>query len=254
MLQHDVSDLTACPERAVSLPRDAALDLIKWLAMLSMVLDHLRHVWFETAFLYVPGRLAFPFFCLAIAVNVARPVVPGHSPLRVRYLGWLLAFAVLSEFPYRLLVEWPGSLNVLPTLALGMLIANAMARPGRLDRGLGLAALLLAAWFHEHLMFGLFGAVLPAAFLLALRGEGWKLLPGVICLAANYWWEIYARAWALQPFAWLVIATCFVAPFIGLWLLRHPPLFPVPPMRRWAYLLYPGHFLALWGLREWLVR
>ena len=52
--------------------RDGALDLLKWLALLSMVLDHLRYVGLSLDGLYVPGRLAFPWFCLAIAANVYR--------------------------------------------------------------------------------------------------------------------------------------------------------------------------------------
>jgi hypothetical protein len=53
-------------------PRDGALDLLKWLALLSMVLDHLRYVGYSVDLLYVPGRLAFPWFCLAMAANLAR--------------------------------------------------------------------------------------------------------------------------------------------------------------------------------------
>ena len=52
--------------------RDGALDLLKWLALLSMVLDHLRYVGWQVDGLYVPGRLAFPWFCLAMAANLAR--------------------------------------------------------------------------------------------------------------------------------------------------------------------------------------
>ena len=52
--------------------RDPALDLIKWLALVCMVLDHLHGVLPPTlheysGWLKVSGRLAFPLFCLAIA-------------------------------------------------------------------------------------------------------------------------------------------------------------------------------------------
>jgi uncharacterized membrane protein len=36
--------------------RDGALDLLKWLALLSMVLDHLRYIGYSVDLLYVPGR------------------------------------------------------------------------------------------------------------------------------------------------------------------------------------------------------
>jgi len=52
--------------------RSSSLDLIKWLAMMTMVIDHLRLVWPEMSNLFIPGRLSFPLFCVAIAANVAR--------------------------------------------------------------------------------------------------------------------------------------------------------------------------------------
>lgn len=231
--------------------RDAALDLIKWLALLTMLIDHLRHAWPELYFLYVPGRLAFPLFCLAIAVNVARPRADDAGGVTARYLGWLLLFSLVSEWPYRLLVPTAESLNVMPTLVLGLLIANAVQRTDIQARWLGTGALATAVLAHEWLMFGVFGALLPAAFLLALRGpRGVWLLPMLGCLAANYWAPFYADAARGDPFAWSVLAMCLFAPLLGLLLLRRQPPFPVPPVRRWAYLFYPAHFLVLVALRS----
>ena len=59
--------------------RSTSLDLVKWLAMLTMVIDHLRYLWPEaTTWLFVVGRFAFPLFCLGIAANVHR-----QMPFRV---------------------------------------------------------------------------------------------------------------------------------------------------------------------------
>lgn len=233
--------------------RDAALDLLKWLALLSMLLDHLRYVWPPLYWLYVPGRLAFPLFCLAIAANLLRPVAQPRPPLPWRYLGLLLGFALLSEWPYRLLVPAPQSLNILPTLVLGLLIANGLRQPYGQPLWLGLGALLAAGLGHAWLMFGLAGALLPAAFVLALRlgGPAW-IGPLALSLAANYWPPLYAGAARGEPFAWAFLGACVQAPLLGLWLLRQPLGFAVPPVRRWAYLFYPGHFLLLYALREWL--
>ena len=232
--------------------RDRALDLLKWLALLSMLVDHLRHVWPQLYTFYLPGRLAFPFFCLAIAANLARPTVGERRPIPLRYLGLLLVFALLSEWPYRLLVQAPQSLNVLPTLALGLLIAAGLQHPYGQRRWLGLAALLLALLGDPWLMFGWAGALLPAAFLYALRrpSPGW-IWPLSLCLIANYWPPFYIDAARGDPFAWAVILACALAPLLGLWLLRQPLALPVPPVRRWAYLFYPGHFLLLAAIREW---
>lgn len=227
--------------------RNAALDLLKWLAMLSMFVDHLRFVWPELYWLFVPGRLAFPFFCLAVAANVAR------SPTHGRYLLWLAAFAALSEWPYRLLVSDSETLNILPTLALGLLIAQGVAWREARRLGLGVLALGAAWWFQEQLMFGLFGALLPAICLLALRRQGaWPLLAGACTVLANYWPELLEGVLRLHGLSLLIVATCFLAPLLGLALLRSSMRLRIWPLRRWGYLLYPGHLLIWAVLRRWL--
>lgn len=40
--------------------RSSSLDLIKWMAMLTMVIDHLRLVWPEMSNLFIPAR---PVLC-----------------------------------------------------------------------------------------------------------------------------------------------------------------------------------------------
>ena len=234
--------------------RDAALDLIKWLAFASMLIDHLRHVWPSLYWLYIPGRLAFPFFCLAIAANLMRPSAGGGKPFPLRYLGLLALFALLSEWPYRLLVVTPHSLNVLPTLVLGLLIAGGVAQPTVQRRWLAVAALLVALLTHPWLMFGFAGALLPVAFVYALQraGPNW-VWPVLLCLAANYWPPFYIDATRGDPFAVSFILICSVAPLLGLGLLRQPSLGQVPAVRRWAYLFYPGHFLLLVGARALLI-
>ncbi|MHC8323562.1 TraX family protein [Pseudomonas sp. GB2N2] len=228
--------------------RDGALDLLKWLALLSMVLDHLRYVGYSVDLLYVPGRLAFPWFCLAMAANIGRSREVTHQ---WRYLGWLLLFSAISEIPYRLFIPDPDTLNVLPTLALGLLVARGWQHPALQSRLLAAGALTLAAVFPEQLMFGFFGVLLPLAMLLVIR-QPWYfcLLPGLICLAANQWEVLYHAARLGNKAAILGIGTCLIAPWMGLILLRHAQALKPPPMRRWAYALYPLHFLLLLLIRQ----
>lgn len=222
--------------------RNSALDLLKWLALVCMVLDHLRYVGSNLDVLYVPGRLAFPWFCLAIAANVHR--ASGGR----RYLVRLLAFSALSEVPYRLFIGDADTLNVLPTLALGMLVARGWQTKAAVDRRLALFALIVAALCAPHLMFGFFGVLLPLAMLWALhRPWYFSLLPGVVCLAANQWQILLHDGSAI---ALAGLAMCLVAPLAGLVLLRQADHASAPPMRRWAYALYPGHFLLLLALRQ----
>ncbi|MGU3306090.1 TraX family protein [Pseudomonas sp. M5A4_2d] len=227
--------------------RDGALDLLKWLALLSMVLDHLRYVGLSLDGLYVPGRLAFPWFCLAIAANVHRV---RHAPVtgQWRYLGWLLLFSVISEVPYRMFIDDADTLNVLPTLALGLLVARGWQQKTLFDRGLALIAVAMGAVFSTHLMFGFFGVLLPLAMLLVFsRPWYFSLLPGLVCVAANQW-QILLNSGSLV--AMLGLGACLIAPLAGLVLVRHARHVSPPAMRRWAYSLYPLHFLMLLIVRQ----
>ncbi|OLF51037.1 TraX family protein [Pseudomonas chlororaphis] len=234
--------------------REGALDLLKWLALLCMLLDHLRYVGWSLDGLYVPGRLAFPWFCLALAANVARAGAADREGAgQWRYLGWLLLFSLLSEVPYRLFIPDPDTLNVLPTLALGLLVARAWQRPSGPTLWLGVGAGLLGGLFDRQLMFGLFGVLLPLALLLALQRRWyWALLPGLLCLAANQWESLLPAARQGNQLAAWALGVCLLAPGLGLLVLRRLREVSVPPMRRWAYLLYPGHFLLLLALRNLL--
>ena len=230
--------------------RDGALDLLKWLALLSMVLDHLRYIGYSVDLLYVPGRLAFPWFCLAMAYNLARrrTVTTGG---KWRYLGWLLLFSAISEIPYRMFIPDPDTLNVMPTLALGLLVARGWQDETLPSRLLAVGALVLAALFPEWLMFGFFGVLLPLAMLLVIKRPWYfSLLSGLVCLAANQWEVLVYSARLGNSAAILGIATCLIAPLLGLVLLRHASHFKPPPMRRWAYALYPLHFLLLLAVRQ----
>ena len=233
--------------------RDRTLDLLKWLAMLSMVMDHLRYVGWHADWLYVPGRLAFAWFCLAIALNVARSAArPTQQRINWKYLTWLAVFSVVAEFPYRLyMAEEVTTLNVLPTLVLGLLVAQGLISRAWPMRIMGIVALGLGVAFGQQLMFGAYGVLLPAAFLLVLRGSLWlAVLPGVVCLLSNEWPKIIDGMLWGDPISIGALAACLLAPLFGLAILRGRPAFGVWPMRRWAYLIYPVHFLLLFGLRQ----
>ncbi len=229
--------------------RDGALDLLKWLALLCMVIDHLRYVGYSADLLYVPGRLAFPWFCLAMAANLAR--VRTTTGGQWRYLGWLLLFSAVSEIPYRMYIPNPDTLNVLPTLALGLLVVRGWQQPVLVSRLLAVGAVLLAGFFSQRLMFGFFGVLLPLAMLLVLQRPWYfALMAGLVCLAGNQWQVLYYAARLGNVAAIPAMVTCLIAPWLGLFLLRHATGVKPPPMRRWAYALYPVHFLLLLALRQ----
>lgn len=229
--------------------RSAGLDLVKWVAILTMVADHLRYLWPAADALFLVGRLAFPLFCLAIAVNVERSRSGAlRTSGNARYLGWMLVFTLLSEAPYRWLDTGSQTFSVMPTLTLGLLVAWGVHHPLWLARLGGLAAAVLAALHSTQLMYGLPGVLLPAALLLASKQGGWRwLLPCLLALAGNL-----TNSWLSQhplaPFTLLVLASAGLAIPLGRWL-SCQDRWAIPAVGRWGYAFYPLHLLAIKGLQ-----
>nr|WP_314873003.1 TraX family protein [uncultured Pseudomonas sp.] len=230
--------------------RSAGLDLLKWTAIVTMVADHLRYLWPAADGLFIVGRLAFPLFCLALAINVGRsdPTIwPSRSA--ARYLGWLLVFGVLSEGPYRWLDNGSQTLNVIPTLTLGLLLAWATHHRQTLACLLGLSAALTAAWYSDYLMYGLPGVLLPAAILIARRfgGASW-LLPCALAVAGNMT-NSWLGAHPSEPIALVILSTAALSLPIGLCLARQER-WQVPRVGRWGYAFYPLHLALIGGLQR----
>jgi len=231
--------------------RERGLDLVKWLALLSMALDHLRFLIPGHALLgwgFVPGRLAFPLFCLALAANLARSRPGLFARSEQRHIGALLLFAVFSEPAHDLMLGNAHKLNILLTLALGWGIAwgcHALQRGPLLLAGLLLAG---AAWLHGSLTYGVLGTLLPTLCLLALqRGGPWPALAALAIVSANLTPRLGAALLAGQPRDWLIACSCLAALPLGFWLLRTPlpQRLRVPAVGRWAYYFYPLHMLAI---------
>ncbi|MFQ6573922.1 TraX family protein [Pseudomonas sp. UM16] len=226
--------------------RSAGLDLLKWLAMATMVADHLRFIWPTAEWLFIIGRLAFPLFCLAIAANVARSA-PGQmfTAANGRYLGWMLAFSVLSEWPYHVLDVGTGTLNILPTLTLGLLVAWGVHHHLRAMRWVALGTLLVALLASDVLMYGWPGVLLPSAFLLALHGgRGTWLVPGFVAALANLT-NHWLRTNVFEPITLMTAAAAVVAAPLGMGVLRGHYAWRVWRVGRWGYLFYPLHLLLI---------
>ena len=218
--------------------------------MLTMVIDHLRLVWPEMSNLFILGRLSFPLFCVAIAANVARSKSGEWLTIaNGRYLALMLMFAGISEVPYRY-ISTSGSFNVLVTLAFGLVIAWGWQHRNLLSIAVALMVAAIAYVLDDPLMYGFYGALVPAAVLLAIKRPGvlWSL-PAALCLLSNTRSSIVIRAMDWETYSLLALSTAFVAPLIGLWLLRQTFIFKVWPVRQWGYWFYPGHLVALQALR-----
>lgn len=235
--------------------RNHGLDLVKWIALITMVIDHLRLVWPELAFTFIPGRISFPFFCLAVAANVARGT-PGHLATlsNGRYIIFMVFFSLISEVPYRLFMD-SETFNVFPSLTLGLLVAMGLYQRTALGVGLALAALVAAFIFEPELMYGVYGVLLPAGFVLAIKRPALPalaLIPAVICVLLNSRQGALERALVMNAFAILTLLMAFLSAIVGLWLIQRPIKLKVWRVRQWGYWFYPAHLAALQAVRALL--
>lgn len=225
--------------------RCPGLDLVKWVALLTMLGDHLRYAWPDLAGLVLPGRLAFPLFCLAIAWHAARATPATFRTGRHgRYLAWMLVFSAASEPAYRWLDSGSMTLNVMPTLTLGLLVAYGVQVDDRLARLGGAVALSTALLASPWLMYGWAGVLLPAGWLLALRTGRWSIVVPMMLAVAGNLTDDWLRAHAGEPWGLAILAAAACSAPLGLWLLRQDS---VTPWRvgRWAYGFYPVHLVII---------
>lgn len=214
-----------------------AQDVLKWLAVASMVADHVGAVLLpELVALRWVGRLAFPLFALLLAYNVS---VRGVS--RSRYYLPLLVAGVVAQ-PFFMLAFNTYELNIMFTLLLGLLVVEVVGRwvnAGAVSRwALPVPALAVGAWFASY---GLAGVAVVALVVWALRFREKReaftvcsLCLVIALLAAN----------GLQPFSLVpvVVIPLLLLVFESVQL----PRFKVP--RLFFYGFYPAHLAGLVGV------
>lgn len=203
--------------------------LVKWLAVASMVLDHVGAIILpEVLWLRVVGRVAFPAFVGLIAYNVAARGVPV-----VRYLRPVALFAALSQVPF-MLAGFDG-LNVFVTFLIGLVVWGV--RTGELP--VWSLVSLVGAPFVDYGVFGVLLVVAAAEY--AKRGT---VALGVVTLAlvavaqgSIVWGMLAVGAIAM---AYLGVGIAIVA--LG----RVPAI--ARGHRMLFYWFYPAHLAVLGGV------
>lgn len=215
-------------------------EVVRWFAMLCMVIDHVGAALLpaDTAQpLRFIGRIAWPLFAFLMAYNVA---VRGVDP--TRYLRPLLLWALVAQLPHYLLF---GSFRV---SILGTLFLAASALTLLLRAGIGptgatapltnrlapqyLVAGLVGVWLlASYVEYGQMGVALVLALWWALGGGGavaWAAAIAATALA-NY-------PWSNWPGALLALPVMFLAGRLPLRL---------PRSGRLPWLFYPVHLTVL---------
>ena len=170
---------------------------LKILALTAMTHTRSRVVLLpQVRLLRMVGRLAMPIYCFLLGEGLR------HTRSLPRYLGRLLALALLSEWPFDLAfssgVNW-GYQNVFFTLVLG-LTALALVRTGRRGAWIGAAGLAMLA--HSlHTDYGWYGVVLT--LLLGSRADRTITAAGMALLTLSaFGFSIQLWALAALPLLW----------------------------------------------------
>lgn len=89
--------------------------MLQWIAMLTMLIDHIGAVWFEDQIIYrIIGRMAFPIYAFYVVQGM------HLTSNRKRYMIRLGLLALLSQLPYSLLFD-TLAVNVIGTFFLCVL-------------------------------------------------------------------------------------------------------------------------------------
>ena len=154
-----------------------ALDFIKLCAACFMIIDHINTLWLHDTvpLMMFIGRGTFPLFCYAVAIAILK-VNDGSLPVEEkkkaikRYLIRLFILAVVAQ-PFYFFAVRDGTLNVIFTLALGVIFADLSFRIKLWQMyTLYIVSIFSMLWILP-LGFGLTGVMLPSAIVLVLRGQ-----------------------------------------------------------------------------------
>jgi TraX protein len=219
--------------------------MIKLCAAGAMLVDHVNWLLFlgtPQGFIWRIGRISFPCFCLAVALNLFRGV---ELP---RYLGVLVILAIASQPIFAFAFKF-GVGNVLFTLALGAVIAQALLRWPAIAQHVFLASVTFVAFAAPEfagngLDFGIAGACLPAALLLVVNRQRWHLPWAVLLTYAVSWSVERPTKSLLEPLidgsvgvAALAVVLFLVAPRF----INQPRFLPKYAL----HVFYPGHLFVL---------
>ena len=215
------------------------LDVLKLVAMESMLIDHLNTIWFAAEYvaLRAIGRLAFPLFAFVLAYNFVR-----HTRHPARYICRLMLWGVVSQLFFQYAFDG-DLLNIFFTLGSGLCVTALFRRTPALGTTLAVA-LLGVSTFHvpiaARLDFGIEGVLLVFVYAQVIERPSWWRAVLAIVFTALVNPRDDALLSTIYNFAavtsLLVIAVSGKFPGEWHW------------MRRWGlafYFFYPAHLFVL---------
>lgn len=233
------------------------------LAMALMLCDHLWAMLLPAQeWLTCIGRIAFPVFAFMIVEGYL------HTHDLRRYLLRMLVWALLSEVPFDLMyggsIFYPYHQNVLWTFLLGLLLIRMIDQGrGRLRPVFSVllsAGIVILGFVLGYVtMIDYYGVgVLTVLTFYFFRNRNWRnRICQFLCLyilnvkvLGGYYYEIrifgFEAEIIQQGFALLSL--------IPIWLYQGRQGIHSKAFQYFCYAFYPAHMLALFIIREWILR
>lgn len=209
------------------------IEIIKWIALLCMVFDHLNHyIWdYRYPLLYASGRLAFPLFAFSLAYGLAHISLAHFNRISIRlFLSGLLASLFYIELNDNALY-YGLPLNIMFTFISSVLLLQLL-ESGYTILPAGLFILLgwLIEFGYPGLLFCLtcyYSIKYPTSRPYSLLLLFFSLL-GLSVINANLW--------------------CWFSLMIILLVLKLP--FALPRIKYFFYLAYPVHLAIIWFVSQ----
>lgn len=217
--------------------------LLKWIAMLTMFIDHVGYLFFPNHLIFrIIGRMAFPIYCFLLAEGAV------HTRNRRDYLTRLVLFGLLSEIPFDLAFHgtflYLGGQNVFFTLAFGLLTIVLLDGERLLDVRIAAVLLCIAGAQLLHTDYGAMGVLCILLFYRIGNAAGSGTLSAFWGKAAAI--GVLSMMGGVEFFAFLSLLP--IALYNGKRSLRTRS---ESPLEKYAcYLFYPGHLLVLVLIRH----
>ena len=211
--------------------------ILKIIAVITMLCDHVGYfILNQFSFMNYIGRLSFPIFAFLITEGYK------HTKNLKKYIARLLIFAIISQLPYMLFINTFSnsfSLNILFTLALGLLGITLYDKIEYKPLGILLVTLLSLIAQFLHFDYGWFG--IATIFIFYIFKEKKLLMNLFFCIVVfiNYFY-IYLITSRIEYL--FIILSCSLS------------LIPInlynekkgKDMKYFLYVFYPLHLIVLY--------
>jgi len=216
---------------------DYGRELLKWIAIITMTIDHIGAVLYpELAVLRWIGRLAFPLFAYLLMIGL-------ESTRNVRkYFVRLFAFALISQIPFFLAIgKSPFEMfNIFFTLSLGLMFVQFFRK------GQAVAFVPLMISVILPIDYGVYGiAVIGCMYFLI---ENPKL--GVILLVLLNMLFLFPPSSQILSLAAIPLILLHKNGFLAIKKINNDEEFRIPLWRKYFfYVYYPLHLALLYTIK-----